>query len=308
MISFRAALSLKVSVVKPKVTPHIRCDELKSFVEVPKKSSIYIKDEAQQHGRSIKGRVAYGMVRRSLESGMQIVESSSGNLALGLGYWSARLGAPAPLCLVDDCCEPTMREELLCAGCEIEAVALAPHETESQSGVFKRITRAREYQAKGYYWPNQYDNGEWVKIHQMTTGEEIWQDPRQFDLVVCAAGTGATVSGIALARPAHSSALVVAVEPKGSVIFGGQPGPYRVAGAGNPFTPRNYRKKAIDLEVVVDDLETFEVARRLRRAWHAIGSSGSMVLVGAAHALRLLSHEPRSILLVIADDGWYEVL
>jgi hypothetical protein len=30
--------------------------------------------------------------------------------------------------------------------------------------------------------------------------------------------------------------------------------------------------------------------------------------VGAAHALHLLGHEPRSILLVIADDGWYEVL
>ena len=299
---------MKPFVVRPKATPHIRCAGLATVIDTPSGSEIYIKNEAQQYGRSIKGRVAYAMVRRSLETGMPIVESSSGNLALGLGYWAARLGAPAPLCLVDDGCEPTMREELLRAGCRIEVIALAPHEIANQAGVFKRIARAREYQTNGYYWPNQYDNDEWVHVHQMTTGKEIWQDPLRFNLVVSAVGTGATVSGIALARPAHSSALVTAVEPKGSVIFGGHLGPYRVAGAGNPFTPRNYRKEAIDLEIVVDDPETFGMAHRLRQAGCAIGSSGSMVVVGAARALDQLSNKPLAILLVIADDGWYEVL
>jgi cysteine synthase len=293
-------------IVKPKETPHIRSDGLASFIDISKGSSIYIKDEAQQNGRSIKSRVAYAMVRRGLELGRRIVESSSGNLALGLGCWSVSLGAPAPLCLIDDCCEPTMREELLHAGCDIEVISLTPAEIESQAGVLKRIAKAREYQAEGYYWPNQYDNGRWVQVHKLTTGREIWRDPINFDLVVGAVGTGATISGIALARPANSNALVIGVEPKGSVIFGGHPGPYRVAGAGNPFLPRNYRKGAVDMEIVIDDQETFEIARSLRRAGHLIGSSGSMVVVGAVHALRLLNNEPRVILLVIADDGWYE--
>jgi cysteine synthase len=295
-------------MMQPKETPHIRCDDLINFIDAPREIDIYVKNEAEQYGRSIKGRVAYAMVRRGLELGMPIVESSSGNLALGLGYWSARLGAPAPLCLIDNCCEPAMREELQRAGCNIEVVSLDPAEIENQVGVFKRVAKAREYQANGYYWPDQYDNNEWIEVHRRTTGREIWQDLIRFDLVVCAVGTGATVSGIALARPAESSALVIAVEPSGSVIFGGHPGPYGVAGAGNPFTPRNYRKEAIDMEIVIDDVETFGMARYLRRAGYAIGSSGSMVVVGAGHALRLLSNKSRAILVVIADDGWYENL
>ena len=292
----------------PRKTQHSECRTLSTIIDVPRGCRLYVKNEAEQDGRSIKGRVAYAMVRRSLQLGKRIVESSSGNLALGLGHWSGRLGAPAPLCLIDDCCDPTMRQELLCAGCEIETVSLTTSEMQNQTGVFKRVARAKEYQAANYYWPNQYDNNEWVEVHRSTTGSEIWEDPIGFDLVVCAVGTGATVSGIALARPVLSSGLVVGVEPERVGDLRGVPGTISCGRCGESLTPRNYHKEAVDMEIVIDDSETFEMVRLLRRAGYTIGSSGSMVIAGAAQAVSRLGAQAKAILLVIADDGWYESL
>src|SRR6266567_4680710 len=272
----------------PISTPHLYAADLGQMLGDPIDLKIFLKQESQQQGRSIKGRVAYAMAMRSRQIGRPIIESSSGNLALGLGYWCGQLGAPRPRCLIDDCCEPSMIDALDEMGCVVEVVPLTHREREQQSGVLKRISRAREYVREGYYWPNQYDSAEWIKVHQETTGPEIWCDDRRYDLVVGAVGTGATMSGVALARPADSRALVVAVEPAGSSIFGAPAGPYRVAGAGNPFKPQNYRQNLIDIEVTVDDDSAFLAARTLRAAGLNIGSSGAMTVVGALRAARQL--------------------
>jgi len=247
------------------------------------------------------------MACQSKRSGRPIVESSSGNLALGLAFWCERLGAPRPLCLVDDCCETSMREALADAGCLIESVPLTAREMDEQAGVHKRIALAEEYARQGYYWPNQYDGEEWIRVHAETTGPEVWQDPVAFDIVAGAVGTGATMSGIAVSRPVDRATRIVAVEPAGSTIFNSVAGPYRVAGAGNPFTPRNYRPALIDYEITVEDEATFKAMEALRHWGYRIGSSGSMALVGALRAgTATTSGSIRSILVVIADDGWYE--
>jgi cysteine synthase len=268
---------------------------------------VYLKEECRQLGRSVKGRVAYAMACESKRSGRPIVESSSGNLALGLGFWCDRLGAPAPLCLVDDCCETAMRAALTDAGCMIESIPLTVREMDEQAGVHKRIALAEQYARQGYYWPNQYGGEQWMRVHAETTGPEVWKDTVAFDIVAGAVGTGATMSGIAASRPADRTARIVAVEPAGSMIFNSVAGAYRVSGAGNPFTPRNYRPELIDYEITVEDEATFQAMAALRRSGYGIGSSGSMALVGALRAGTTASSPAvRSLLVVIADDGWYE--
>ena len=74
-------------MLRPIRTPHIYLPELPVILGYSLDLEVFLKDESQQLGRSVKGRVAYAMAKRSRESGRQIVESSSGNLALGLGYW-----------------------------------------------------------------------------------------------------------------------------------------------------------------------------------------------------------------------------
>jgi cystathionine beta-synthase len=287
-------------------TPHIYVPELPAILGYSLDLKVFLKDESQQLGRSVKGRVAYAMAKQSQESGRQIVESSSGNLALGLGYWCRELGVAKPLCLIDDCCDESMIDALSEVGCVIEVVPLTRREQQEQSGVFKRIDRAKEYAKRGCYWPNQYDCPDWIRVHQETTGPEIWHDSRTYDVVVGAVGTGATMSGVALAQPAAGRTRLVAVEPNGSMIFGNRAGAYRVAGAGNPFAPKNYRRELMDSEVTVEDSASFHAVRRLRAAGLAIGSSGAMAVVGALRAVKGLGGELKSALVIVADDGWYE--
>jgi cysteine synthase len=291
----------------PIATPHTYLPRIPELLGYSGEFRIYVKEERYQLGRSVKGRVAYAMVRQSNCRREPIVESSSGNLALGLAFWCERLAAPKPLCLVDDCCEPAMRAALADAGCLIESVPLTASEIAGQAGVRKRVALAENYSRQGYYWPNQYDGEEWVRVHAETTGPEVWQDPATFDIVAGAVGTGATMSGIAASRPAERAARIVTVEPAGSTIFNSAPGPYKVAGAGNPFTPRNYHRDLIDDEITVEDEATFAAMATLRRRGYRIGSSGSMALVGALRAsVARPARGTRSVLVVIADDGWYE--
>jgi cysteine synthase len=295
------------SMLTPRVTPHTYVSRIPEILGFSGRFRVYVKEERQQLGGSVKGRVAYAMACQSKRSGRPIVESSSGNLALGLAFWCERLGAPQPLCLVDDCCETAMRAALIDAGCMIESVELTARELDEQAGVHKRVALAEEYARQGYYWPNQYGGEQWVRVHVETTGPEVWSDPVAFDMVAGAVGTGATMSGIAASRPADRAARIVAVEPAGTTIFSPVAGAYRVAGAGNPFTPGNYRPELIDCEVAVEDKATFEAMEALRRRGYRIGSSGSMALVGALRAGTAQSSPAvRSLLVVIADDGWYE--
>jgi cysteine synthase len=291
----------------PIEAPHTYMPRIPEILGFSSQFGVYLKEECCQRGRSVKGRIAYAMARQSKNTGRPIVESSSGNLALGLGFWCGHLGAPRPLCLVDDCCEPAMREALAEAGCLLESVPLTDREIEEQAGVRKRVALAKRYSMQGLYWPNQYDGADWVRVHEETTGPEVWKDPVAFDLVAGAVGTGATMSGIAASRPAGRGTRIVAVEPAGSTIFNTVAGPYKVAGAGNPFTPRNYRPDLMDAEITVEDADTFRAMEALRRRGYRIGSSGSMALVGALRAgTTAPSRGIRSLLVVIADDGWYE--
>jgi hypothetical protein len=198
----------------PIQTPHTHMPRIPEILGFSSQFGVYLKEECCQRGRSVKGRVAYAMARQSERSGRPIVESSSGNLALGLGFWCRRLGAPRPLCLVDDCCEPAMREALAEAGCLLEPVPLTDREIEEQAGVHKRVALAENYSRQGFYWPNQYDAGDWVRVHAETTGPEIWTDPVAFDLVAGAVGTGATMSGIAASRPAGRGTASLPSSPR----------------------------------------------------------------------------------------------
>src|SRR5258708_36600762 len=103
-----------------------------------------------------------------------------------------------------------------------------------------------------------------MAVQAGTTGREVWQDPVAFDMGGGAVGTGATMSGIAVSRPADRAARIVAVEPTGSTIFNSVAGPYRVAGAGNPFTPRNYRPDLIDYKVTVEHDAPVRASEALR--------------------------------------------
>jgi cystathionine beta-synthase len=69
------------------------------------------------------------------------------------------------------------------------------------------------------------------------------------------------------------------VEPFGSVIYGGEPGPYLVSGGGLSFVPGNLNRSVVDRAVKIADLDAFRAARDLARTEGImVGGTGGLVV------------------------------
>lgn len=182
---------------------------------------------------SVKDRAAAYLLAwatRTYGPDVRLVESTSGNLGVALGYLAA---GTARLTIVMDTSIPQARwEAAKASGADVVVVDRA------RSGLTQRETRiaaARELGDRpGHVWLNQYGNAEGVRAHRETTGSEILADAgADLHAVVASVGTGATICGIGQAvRHAGHRATVIGVEPVGSTIAGGEDGDYLPAGAG----------------------------------------------------------------------------
>jgi cysteine synthase len=127
----------------------------------------------------------------------------------------------------------------------------------------------------------------------------------QVDFVVCSVGTGGTICGIGhYLKQKNSTIKVVAVEPKGSTIFGGQPGKYLTAGSGM-LQPSGIFKEygyITDYYCQVDDQDSLrECVEILRSENLNVGiTTGSVLVVASYLAMR---YPDRNIVAIAPDGG-----
>src|SRR5699024_10229953 len=96
-----------------------------------------------------------------------------------------------------------------------------------------------------YFLPQQFDNPANARIHETTTGPEIWDDSDgQIDIFVSGVGTGGTLTGVSryIKQTKGKAITTVAVEPTDSPVItqvrDGQdpkPGPHKIQGLGAGF-------------------------------------------------------------------------
>jgi cysteine synthase len=197
--------------------------------------NLYLKLEKLNPNGSIKDRTAFYMIQDLVDCGrlnrhVKLVESSSGNLGLALGFFATRFAIQF-VCLIDPSIPSEKVNQLELAGVEVRVVRAGKEGDYRQA----RIRLAQELdQSQGFIWTNQYDNLANVKAHYESTGPEIWaQTQGCVDYVVCPVGTGGTICGVGRFLKERSPSIrIVAVEPRGSTIFGGIPGPYLSVGTG----------------------------------------------------------------------------
>ena len=144
-------------------------------------------------------------------------------------------------------------------------------------------------------------------MHELTTGEEIWDDTDgKVDVFVAGVGTGGTVCGVARALKKHNpNVYIVAVEPASSPILeGGESAPHRIQGIGANFIPSIYDASVVDEVIPVPDDEAIRGGREL--------ASTEGLLVGissgaAVYAARLLAGRPefvnKTIVALLPDTG-----
>jgi len=141
--------------------------------------------------------------------------------------------------------------------------------------------------------------------HYENTAEEILiQCDNKLDMLVIAAGTGGTITGIARkVKERLPHCKIVGVDPVGSILAG--PGPistYKVEGIGYDFIPDVLDVSLVDEWVKTEDKESFLMARRLIREEGMMcgGSSGSAAVAALLKAKGL--KKGQRCVFIVADS------
>ncbi|MFD7628156.1 2,3-diaminopropionate biosynthesis protein SbnA [Streptomyces sp. NPDC059851] len=285
-------------------------------------SRVFAKVERFNPGGSIKDRSALSMVLARIRSGdlvpgrSTVIESSSGNLAIGLAQICAYVGLRL-ICVVDS---RTTRQNvaiLRAYGAEVEIVT----DPDPATGELlpARLRRVADLVAAtpDAYWPDQYANPLNPLAHQTTMREIAEALDHRVDQLVVAAGTSGTLGGCAeYIRQSGMNTTVNAVDAIGSVLFAPPERRTRlIPGHGASVVPRLLQPADADRVIHVGDLDCVVGCRQLvrREAVLAGGSSGAVVaaleriapdIVPGSNVVLVLPDGGDRYLETIYDDAW----
>ena len=275
---------------------------------------VLAKIEGRNPAYSVKCRIGAAMIwdaeqSGELKSGMEVVEPTSGNTGIALGFVCATRGYKLTLTMPETM-SIERRKVLKAFGANLVL-------TEGAKGMPGAIAKAEEIVAgdtAGYYMPQQFKNPSNPAIHEKTTGPEIWDDTGgEVDAIVAGVGTGGTITGVAryLKNAKGKDILAVAVEPTNSPVISQfmagealQPGPHKIQGIGAGFIPNNLDMSLVDRVEQVSDEDAVAFARRLATEEGLLcGISSGAAGVAAAR----LAGEPemagKTIVVVLPDGG-----
>lgn len=268
--------------------------------------NVFVKLEGENLNKCIKSRTAYFIIKdivstRNVEN---LVESSSGNLGIGLGYFANKLGINF-LCLVDETVSKYKLNELMKQGISYKIV---------DKGEFRdfrsaRIDFAKQLSKKeSWVWTNQYENRANSMAHYLTTGPELYKQMNgKIDFLVCSVGSGGTIAGMSqYLKEKNENICIVAVEPAGSMIFGGKEGPYITAGSGLSYMPKLIveSKRLIDYAVKVpDETSIYECLDFYKKEGISVGITTGSVLFVCKYLSSL--YPDKKIACVSPDGGEY---
>jgi cysteine synthase len=281
---------------------------------VPKGARVLGKIEGRNPAYSVKCRIGAAMIwdaesRGVLRPGKELVEPTSGNTGIALAFVAAARGYPITLTMPESM--SLERRQLL------RAFGARLILTEAARGMPGAIARADEIAASDpdrYLLLQQFKNPANPRIHEETTGPEIWGDTAgEVDVVVSGVGTGGTITGVSrfIKHRQGKSIVSVAVEPTASPILTQarsgqplQPGKHKIQGLGAGFVPDTLDLSIVDRVEQITDEEAITMARRLAREEGVLAGISSGAAVAAA--ARLAGSEEfrdRTIVVILPDSA-----
>ena len=277
-------------------------------------ATVLAKIEGRNPAYSVKCRIGAAMIwdaeqRGLLGPGKELVEPTSGNTGIALAFVAAAKGIPLTLTMPETM-SLERRKLLLAYGANLVL-------TEGTKGMTGAVAKAEEIAASNpdrYVLLQQFRNAANPRIHEETTGPEIWQDTDgAIDILVSGVGTGGTITGVSryVKKTRGKPILSVAVEPEASPILSqaraGQPlksGPHKIQGIGAGFIPEVLDLSLVDGIETVSNEEAILYAQRLAKEEGII--SGISCGAAAAVAARLAQqseHQGKTIVVILPDSG-----
>jgi O-acetylserine dependent cystathionine beta-synthase len=158
--------------------------------------------------------------------------------------------------------------------------------TPTDKGIKGAIEKAKqlEQEIEGAFCPQQFSNPANPAAHYKTTGPEIWsQMEGNVDVFVAGAGSGGTFMGTArYLKEKNPHIKTVIVEPEGSILNGGEPGPHKTEGIGMEFLPEFMEPSYFDAIHTVDDVDAFRWVKELAaKEGMLVGSSAGAAMHAA---------------------------
>lgn len=261
-------------------TPLLRLTRLIDRPDV----AFYAKMELDNPGGSIKDRTAFRILAAALDSGEllpgdTVIESSSGNMAIGLAQ-ACRYFALPLIVVVDPAVNRHTLKILRAYGAMIETVT-EPFEVGGFLGARLARVQALLNEIPGSFWTNQYASAENPAAHYETMREIADALDGDLDYLFVATSTCGTIMGCARYIRDHGlSTKLIAVDAVGSVIFGTPPARRLIPGHGAGRPAQLLDRSLIDDVIHVDDWECVQGCRQLlaQEAILAGGSSGGAVM------------------------------
>lgn len=257
-------------------------------------------------GGSVKDRIAKKMIEEAFKNGeinetTIIIEPTSGNTGIGLASVCASYGLKL-IITMPETMSIERRNLMKAYGAELVL-------TEGAKGMKGAIEKAKELKetTPNSFIPSQFENPNNPKVHEETTGVEIWNDTEgEVDIFVAGVGTGGTISGVgAYLRSKNPDVKIIAVEPADSpVLSEKRAGAHKIQGIGAGFVPDTLNTKIYDEIITVTNDAAFETGREIaRREGVLVGISSGAALWAATQVAKRPENAGKTIVVLLPDTG-----
>lgn len=271
---------------------------------LPKGVRIFAKLEYFNPGGSVKDRLGQELLNDALATGKlkeggTIIEPTAGNTGIGLALAAIGKNIRVIFCVPE---KFSIEKQQL-----MRALGATVINTPTSEGMEGAIRKAKELAAEipNSYCPQQFANPANPRTYYKTLGPEIWEQlDGHIDVFVAGAGTGGTFMGTAqFLKEKNARVKTVIVEPEGSILNGGKPGPHRTEGIGMEFLPPYMDTSYFDaIHTILDDDAFRRVKELAQKEGLLVGSSS-----GAAFHAALLeaeqAKEGTNIVVVFPDSS-----
>lgn len=276
------------------------------IIQIAESFTYLAKIEGANPFGSMKDRAAAFVIEQLLDqkiinSETEIVESSSGNFGISLAA-VCRIYGLKYICVTDPMIAQANREILNIYGADV----VCANQCDENGSYLKcrlEIIEDLLQTRQNVYWVNQYNNPLIIQAYENTLAEELLQSTHNIDYVFIPVSTCGCISGISRhLKKASKNTKIIAVDIRGSCIFGPSNYVRHIPGMGASFCPDNLRYAIIDEVITVSELECVTECRKLIHHGILAGASSG----GAVAAIRKMNERKQlhgTVVAIFPDRG-----
>ncbi len=275
------------------------------------------KAEFMNPGGSVKDRAGLYIItdaerRGTLRPGGTVVEGTAGNTGIGLTLVGNARGYRSVIVMPETQSKEKI-DFLRMIGADLRLVPAKPYrDPGNYVHVSRRLAEELAAAQGNVIWANQFDNLANREGHRTGTGAEIWeQTGGAIDAFTCAAGSGGTLAGVALALKARKPGVrIVLADPEGSALYEwvkGQEmkvvGSSITEGIGQSRVPANLDGAPIDDAEKIPDAEALEqIYGVLIHEGLSVGTSSGINIAAAIRVAKALG-PGHTVATILCDGG-----